>query len=227
MGLNDNIINKGRIPDRLSQFFKNLFEKTDEFKGNILKDLSNQERYNKVKEIMDKENIDEHSLEWAKMFIENWLAVYVISTIKDFPSDTHNDIIDLLIENDECVYLLWDDNNMVNDFDVDTEETYRKLYYTGRLHCLGKKASFRGFSVTPSSNNERRHWDVLDGLEKFKANSLIRKCIIKLYEWEKNDEYLKFVFSNGVLEKFKNLLTSEELDEHKELIDRLEKILSE
>jgi len=225
MGLND--INKGNIPNWLSQFFKNLKEEKGIFRSRISKELSNQEKYEEIIKKMEKENIDEHSLEWAKMFIENWLAIYVIATIKDFPSDIHNDIIDSLIENDECVYLLWDDNNMVNNFDVNTEETYRKLYYTGRLYYPWKKPTFRGFSVIVNSNNEKVHWDVLDGLDRFKDNPLIRKCIIKVYEWEKNDEYLKFVFRNSVFDKFRELLTPEELVEHKEFIERLQNILSE
>lgn len=179
----------------------------------IEEQLSNQNKYDAIKKIMEEKNIDEHSLNWAELFIKNWLADYVVANIKEFICD-HNDIVDLLIVNHRSDLLLWEDNNMVNDFQVDTNETLEKLYYTDSWN------SFRGVTMSETPNNEKFTPKLFTALEKFENNPLLRAFVID--EFKKSGfESRWFNLRRGNLDKFIDLLTSEEFEKNEDFINKI------
>lgn len=213
MALNYSDKEKHFLPSFLDKI-KRLINKNNE---ELWTTLLNQEKYDNVKKMMEEKNIDEHSLQWAEMFIKNWLALYVVSTIKNFKCD-HNDVVDLLIVNNQSDLLLWENNSMVEDFKVDTNGTLEKLYYTNKWN------SFRGVSISESRWNENRTPKFLIALDKFKDNTMLRKYIIDDLK-SKSDEYLWFAFRGNMIDKFVDLLTPEEQDENKDFIEKITKII--
>lgn len=209
------------VPNLPNKFLQTFYGLTWKFSKQAETALSSQEKYNKVKKIMEDNEIDEFSLEWAKLFIENWLWYYVVATIKDFPENFHDDIVDLLLLNHEGSLLLWTDNNMVADFKVDTEKTLHKLYYTGQW------SSFKGTSM-PEIDRMNENRDAIPNeikwLKEFEWNSIIRKLIIEQLN-KKEDWYLIFLFKQEKIENYRNLFTENEIAENPDLMDRLEKIL--
>ena len=158
----------------------------------------------------------EFSLEWAKLLIENWLWYYVVATIKNFPENIHDDIVDLLLLNHEGSLLLWTDNNMVVDFKVDTEKTLHKLYYTGQW------LSFKGVSMPEIDRmNENRQVipNEIKWLKEFEWNLIIRRLILEQLN-KKEDWYLIFLFKQEKIDNYRNLFTEKEFAENSDFIDR-------
>lgn len=202
-------------------FLQNLKLNTWKTADEARESLSGQEKYNKVKEIMNEKGIEESSLEWAKLFIENWLWYYVVATLKDFPMEIHDDIVDLLLLNHEWSLLAWPDNNMVVEFKGSAQKTLHKLYYTRQW------LSFRGKTMENFDRLNENKQDIpneVKWLREFEWNSIIRKLIID--ELKKNEDwYLEYLFKKMKINDCKDLFTQEEITENQEFIDRLEKIL--
>lgn len=194
---------------------KSIIHKQDK---ELASTLSNNDIYDKIKSEMTKKNIDEHSLQWAEILIKNWLWVYVISTIKDYPSDTHENIADLLILNNDGWLLTWRNNNMVEDLQVDTHEILDKLYYTNQWDC------FKNMSCEDPVNNEKRTQKIFLALEYFKDKPEFRDFVINNLKWEE-DDILRFIFKWRNFTKFTNMLTPEEQEKYENLINHIKDIL--
>ena len=209
------------VPNLPNKFLQKIHGFIWSFSKQAEASLSSQEKYKEVKKIMEDNEIGEFSLEWAKLLIENWLWYYVVATIKNFPENIHDDIVDLLLLNHEGSLLLWTDNNMVVDFKVDTEKTLHKLYYTGQW------LSFKGVSMPEIDRmNENRQVipNEIKWLKEFEWNLIIRRLILEQLN-KKEDWYLIFLFKQEKIDNYRNLFTEKEFAENSDFIDRLEKIL--
>ena len=182
--------------------------------------LTEEDKYKRIKLMMDKKNIDEFSLEWAEMMIENWLWNYVVCNIKKFNCN-HNDIVDMLIIHHEGHLLSWKDSNTVKDFNVDPDETLDKLVFTGQgNYFLWKKKFLKPIRETGTPI-------ILMALNKFKDNPKLRKLVMDDLS-KKNDSQLSYEFSRRrYVNKLISLLSDEEIQKYKGIIDRLKNIVNE
>ena len=203
----------------LSWFFekiKNLVKKNND---DLSVSLSAKELYSKLEKFMEKDNIDKHSLQWAKLLIDNWFWLHVVATIREFPADIHDEIVDLLLLKHQGYLLTGANNNMVEDFKVDNEKTLHKLYYTQQWN------NFRGEKMRFDPTNENRQ-DIpneITWLKEFEWNSIVRWLIIEYLE-KQTDWYLKFLFKRAKVKNFRDLLTKEELEKYKGFLARLDNL---
>lgn len=201
--------------ERILRKIKKPFEYIGDYVSTKLNStLSVEDKYKKIKLKMDKNSIDEFSLQWAKMLIENWLSNYVVYNIGKFNCN-HNDIVDMLIINHEWYLLSWDDNNTVKNFNVNPDETLDKLVFTGQGNCfLWKKKFLKPFRETGILIT-------LMALNKFKNNPKLRKLVMDDLS-NKNDYQLLREFSRRrSVKKLISLLSDDEKQEYKSIIDRL------
>jgi len=203
----------------LSWFFEKIKNLVSKNNDDLAASLSAKDLYSKLEKIMEKDNIDKHSLQWAKLLIDNWLWLHVVSIIREFPADIHDEIVDLLLLKHQGYLLTGANNNMVEDFKVDNEKTLHKLYYTQQW------SNFRGEEMRFDPTNENRQ-DIpneITWLKEFEWNSIVRWLIIEYLE-KQTDWYLKFLFKRAKVKNFRDLLTKEELEKYKGFLARLDNL---